>query len=158
MKKDIRAFKVFAIADGTVIDHIPAGLALKIINLLNLAKYKKVVTVGLNFSSKKIGTKDIVKVENRELVEEEANLLAIFAPQASVNIIKNYEVVKKFKLSLPSKVKNLLVCPNPKCITNHESMSSCFSVQQEDSQVKLKCDYCERTFLQEDIKEYNIKN
>jgi len=72
---NIRPYKVFAIKAGTVIDHITAGHALKIVRLLNLADENRVVTIGLNFSSKKMKLKDIIKVENRELTKEEINRL-----------------------------------------------------------------------------------
>lgn len=86
-----------------MIDHIDAGHALKIIRILNLADHQKVVTVGLNLPSRAMKFKDIIKVEGRELTPEEANRVAILAPTANLNIIRNYEVVKKFNLKLPEK-------------------------------------------------------
>ena len=88
--EDLRAFKVYAIEDGTVIDHIQAGRAMKIISILKLASHKNTVTVGLNFGSDHLGRKDIIKVEDRELTPEEANRVAIFAPKATINIIRNF--------------------------------------------------------------------
>lgn len=146
---------VSAIKDGTVIDHIPAGNALKIIRLLNLADHKKVVTVGLNLPSKSMGYKDLIKVAGRELSEAEANHVAILAPEASMNIITNYEITKKFKISMPEKIEYVLVCPNPKCITNNERMETCFYVKPNHKQINLQCKYCEKTFKQEDIKDFN---
>jgi len=156
MKKDLRAFKVFTIKDGTVIDHIKVGQALKIIRILNLAADYKIVTIGLNFPSKALKFKDIVKVENRELSEEEANRVAILAPQATINIIKNFEVAKKFKVQLPKSVEKLIVCPNPKCITNNEPMKSIFYTEPNGNDVKIKCKYCEKSFTQDEITDYKI--
>ncbi len=152
--KDTRAFKVFTIKQGTAIDHITAGSALKIIRILNLAEHDKIVTVGLNFPSKRLGLKDIVKVENRELTPEEIARVAIFAPKATINIIRDFEVYKKFDAEIPEVIEYVVVCPNPKCITNNEQMSSKFHVLNEKNGLKLKCYYCERTFKQEEIKDY----
>lgn len=153
--KNLRAFKVFAIEAGTVIDHIDAGNALKIISLLDLYKDNHIVTMGMNFKSKSQGYKDIIKVEHRELTPEEVNRVAIFAPHASINIIRNYEVVKKFKVEIPETIKQLIVCPNPMCITNHEKMDTIFGVKRNGHGLKFTCHYCEKQFRSEDIINYN---
>lgn len=154
MTKD-KKLLVSAIKDGTVIDHIHAGNALKIIRLLNLAEHKKVVTVGLNLPSKSMGYKDIIKVADRELNEDEAGHIAILAPEASINIIKDYEITKKFNINIPEKIDYVMVCPNPKCITNNERMETSFYVKPNHKQINLQCKYCEKTFKQEDIKDFN---
>jgi aspartate carbamoyltransferase regulatory subunit len=153
-QKDIRAFKVFTIEDGTVIDHIDAGQALKIISILNLTSENHIVTAGFNFPSSKMGYKDIIKVENRVLTQDEANRVAIFAPHASINIIENYEVEKKFSIHIPDTIEQLIICPNPNCITNHDRMHSFFYVKQNGHGLELKCKYCEKVFAREDILEY----
>jgi aspartate carbamoyltransferase regulatory subunit len=145
---------VAAIKEGTVIDHIPVGNALKIIRLLNLAAYNKLVTVGLNLPSKATKYKDLIKVEGREVTREESNKIAILAPSATINIVKNYNVVKKTKVVIPETVEYVVVCPNPKCITNNEIMNSKFKVTIDKNGVKLRCHYCEKVFRQEEIKEY----
>ena len=155
-KKDLRAFKVFTIKNGTVIDHIKAGQALKIIKILKLYENDKIVTVGLNFPSKTSKFKDLIKVEERELNPDEANRVAILAPQATINIIRNFEIVKKFKVQIPDQVEKIIICPNPKCITNNEPMKTVFSVTVNKDQTKLRCKYCEKTFDQEEIKGYNV--
>ena len=148
---------VSAIKNGTVIDHLATGGAIKILRLLDLASHKKLVTVGLNLKSKTSRFKDLLKVEDRELTEEEANRVAIFSPEATINIIKNYRVVKKFTVAIPKVVASLIVCPNPKCITNHEPMETSFFVLHNGGkEVKLKCRYCEKIFHRDDIKEYKI--
>ncbi len=154
MKKELRPYKVFAIKAGTVIDHITAGHAVKIVRLLNLADENRIVTIGLNFSSKKMGLKDIIKVEGRELTEEEISRIAIFAPQASINIIKKHEVVKKFHAEIPETIEYVVTCPNPKCLTNHESLTSKFHVSHKNNVIHLKCHYCEKVFLEAEINEY----
>ncbi len=150
-EKEIRAFKVFAIKKGTVIDHIPAGQALKIIQVLKLFNNEKIVTTGQNFPSKTLGKKDIIKVEDRELTPEEANRVAILAPTATINIIRNFELAKKFHVTIPDMVEKLIICPNPKCITNNELMSTIFYTKNNNTEVKLQCRYCEKTFSQNDI-------
>ncbi|KKP59601.1 MAG: Aspartate carbamoyltransferase regulatory chain [Candidatus Magasanikbacteria bacterium GW2011_GWC2_34_16] len=145
---------VTAIKDGTVIDHITAAHALKIIRLLNLADHNKRVTVGLNLPSKTMGLKDLIKVEGRELTEEEIKRVAILAPEATINIIKNYQIAKKFHAEIPDVIEYVVVCPNPICITNNENMDSKFIVKKEKNNIKLKCWYCEKTFPQEEIRDY----
>lgn len=147
---------VSAIKNGTVIDHINAGQALKIIRFLNLAAQNKLVTVGLNLLSKLMKTKDLIKVENWEITPEEANQVALIAPQATINIIKNYQVIKKFALKLPNKIEHLLICPNHKCVTNHEPMDSFFYVKWRGKKVEVQCRYCEKQFCLEEIKDYKI--
>lgn len=154
MKKDFRAYKVFAIKEGTVIDHITAGHALKIIRLLNLADENRIVTVGLNFPSKKFGLKDLIKVENRELTPEEINRVAIFAPDATINIIKNHMVTKKFKAEIPAVIEYVVTCPNPQCITNHEDICTKFHVAYKNNSIYLKCHYCEKVFTEKEISQY----
>lgn len=154
--KDLRAFKVFAIKNGTVIDHIKAKQALKIIQILKLYANDKIVSVGLNFPSKTQKFKDIIKVEERELTPEEANRVAILAPQATINIIRNFEVTKKFKVQIPEQVEKIIICPNPKCITNNEPMNTIFTAEVHKDEVKLRCKYCEKTFDQSEILGYNV--
>lgn len=143
---------VAAIKNGTVIDHIPAGQALKIIRVLNLAAHQKLVTVGLNLPSRFMGLKDLIKVAERELTPDEANQVAILAPLATINIIKNYQVAKKFRVKIPEKIERLLACPNPKCVTNHEPTGSSFLISAPAKKdIKLQCRYCEKVFAPADF-------
>lgn len=145
---------VAAIKDGTVIDHIAARQALKIINILNLAEHNNLVTVGLNLPSKDFGVKDLIKIAKRELTPEEVNQIAILAPKASINIIRDYEIVNKFDVHIPGLIEHIIVCPNPKCITNNEDVDTKFHVIKRNGSVKIKCHYCEKIFNQEEIREY----
>lgn len=153
MTKD-KKLLVAAIKDGTVIDHINSGHALKIIRLLNLASYSKLVTVGLNLPSKESGLKDLIKVANLELTPEEMSRVAIFAPNATINIIKDYTVSKKFKAEIPEVIEYVIVCPNPKCITNHEDINTKFHIECDKGKTKFSCNYCEKKYEESDIKEY----
>ncbi len=148
-----KTLSVAAIKEGTVIDHIPAGYALIILQLLKLSQGKYRISLGLNFTSSSIGLKDLIKIENRALTEKEAHDIAVFAPQATINIIKNYQVASKILAKLPDAVARILVCPNPRCITNHEIVDTLFHVE-EHKQVRLRCHFCEKTFERNEIKGY----
>ncbi len=115
MKKDL---KVPRIKDGTVIDHITAGNAVKVLHILEIPKSSSsVVSVAMNVNSK-YGKKDIVKVENRELHPKEVNKIALIAPKATINIIRDYEVAKKYKVELPNEIIGIVLCSNPTCVSN----------------------------------------
>lgn len=149
-----KEFAVSAICNGTVIDHIHAGSALKIVKLLRLAEHQKMVTLGLNLPSKRLGLKDLIKVEDRKLDPVEVNQVALFAPNATISIIENYEVVQKFPISIPNTIKSVIPCPNPRCISNHEKIPSYLHViQKMDQSVRLRCHYCRKTISQEEIKQ-----
>ena len=145
--------KIKAIENGTVIDHITANKALHILKILNLPDDETAnVTVAMNVSSGEIGRKDIVKIENRELDPSELNQIALIAPKATINIIRDFEPVKKDKIVLPKKITSIIKCTNPKCITNFESepITPVFNVVEEYPPV-VRCHYCEKLIKTEDI-------
>ena len=145
--------KIKAIENGTVIDHISANKALHILKVLGLPDSEtKNVTVAMNVSSNEIGRKDILKIENRELDAEELNQVALIAPKATINIIRNYEPVKKDKIILPDKITSIIKCTNAKCITNweNEPITPIFNVIQKNPPV-VRCHYCEKLIKTEDI-------
>ena len=96
----IKQIKVNAIKNGTVIDHITSGKVRKVLDILNL-EGTDTVMIGMNLSSSKIGRKDIVKIENKELSHDEVNSIALVAPNATLIIINDFEVVKKVSLQIP---------------------------------------------------------
>jgi aspartate carbamoyltransferase regulatory subunit len=147
-----KTLPVSAINNGTVIDHISSGLALRIIHLFRLLDDKNKVTVGMNLPSKRFGLKDLIKLENRTLTPEQANEIAIFAPGATINIVKDFEVIEKIETQLPKIIKNIFRCPNSKCITHHEVGESIFHIEEEGRQVKLTCNYCEKVFGRDQVK------
>lgn len=144
---------VEAIENGTVIDHIPAGLGLTILNQFKLLHYGSAVTVGFNLPSKTQGRKDIIKIKEVAFSEQDANRLALFAPEAVVNCIINFKVVKKMKLTLPNTISEVFRCPNTNCASHSEPVNSRFYVKQQGGQTKLKCHYCEKTFAREAVAE-----
>lgn len=152
-KNDKGELKIKAIENGTVIDHIAANKALHILKILGLPDSEtKNVTVAMNVSSGEIGRKDIVKIENRELDHRELNQIALIAPKATINIIRNFEPVKKDKILLPDKITSILECTNPKCITNYqnEPITPKFNVINKYPPV-VRCHYCEKLIKTEEI-------
>lgn len=138
--------KVAKIRNGTVIDHIPSGKALVVLKLLGLGKeIKNTLTIAMNVKSKKLGTKDIIKVENLELDPSLLSSLALIAPMATINVIREYRVYEKSKVVLKDIVEGILKCPNPTCISRqpNEPIISKFKVI-EKSPLKLQCMYCYR--------------
>ncbi|MEM0215838.1 MAG: aspartate carbamoyltransferase regulatory subunit [Archaeoglobaceae archaeon] len=141
-----RELVVSKIREGTVIDHIPAGKALLVLKILGIdERTKETVSMALNVPSKKMGRKDIVKVEGLFIKEEELNKIALIAPNATINLIRDYEIEKKLKVKLPEVVKGILRCPNRMCISNSkEPIKSIFYVKVQDNEVFAKCHYCGR--------------
>jgi aspartate carbamoyltransferase regulatory subunit len=141
---------VSAIKDGTVIDHIPAGSLFKVISILGLDKLDTMVTFGNSLDSKKLGKKGIIKLSNVFFENEDINRIALVAPAAKLNIIRDYQVVEKMKVEIPDEVTGIIKCVNPKCITNHEYVLTRFTVVSKE-EVKLKCHYCEKITSQENL-------
>jgi aspartate carbamoyltransferase regulatory subunit len=142
----MKELRVTPIKNGTVIDHIPAGMALKVLRILGITDESSdsTVTVAMRVTSKKSKLKDIVKVEDRELLEKEVDKIALVAPNATINIIQNYNIKQKHKVELPEIAKGILKCGNPNCITNlKEPVETEFTVVSENP-VSLRCVYCER--------------
>lgn len=139
-----RTYKVYAIENGTVIDHIPTPLALKVVRILGL-EAEGIMTIGIGFRSKTLlGGKDVVKVENRILSPAETDMVALIAPEATINIIRNGKVQEKRKISLPSEVWDVLTCPNPNCATNQLGARRHFLLEERGT-VTYRCRYCERS-------------
>ncbi len=143
--------EVRAIENGTVIDHIPAESLFKIIYILGLDKETHRITFGNNLESKRMGTKAIIKINDRFCEQEEINRISIVAPMARVNIIKNYEVVEKHMVNVPDTITEFVQCANPKCITNNEPMKTAFQVIKGET-ISLRCKYCEKITTQSQIK------
>ena len=147
-----KTLSVSAIEHGVAIDHIPAGQAIRLVSLLGLVNHKNQITIGLNLQSKQQGLKDIIKIHSRHLTEQEQHEVAIIAPNATINVIEHYQVIKKIKTSSPEKIVGLLTCPNPTCITNQEPMSSYFHVKNIREGVRLVCKFCEKSYAREEVK------
>ncbi len=150
----MKELKIPLIKSGTVIDHIAAGNAVKVLRILGIPKaHSFTVSVAMNVKSR-LGKKDIVKVENREIDPHEVDKIALIAPKATINIIRNYEVTEKHKVELPDEIVGIARCSNPTCVSNYnEPVESRFTVISKDPP-RIKCYYCERE--PEDIAEHII--
>jgi aspartate carbamoyltransferase regulatory subunit len=149
--KDKKQLQVNAIKDGTVIDHIPSKNLFKVISILSLDKIDTPITFGTNLESKRLGSKAIVKIADVFFLEEEINKIALVAPEAKLNIIRDYEVVEKKEVKVPDIIVGIAKCVNPMCITNNEPVKTKFYVVSK-KEVTLKCHYCERIMDQEHLK------
>jgi aspartate carbamoyltransferase regulatory subunit len=140
--------RVSKIPRGTVIDHIRAGQALNVLAILGIdGESGETVSVGMNVPSDQMSHKDIVKVEDRELSQDEVDVLSLITPEATINIIREYEVVEKQYLERPDRVVGVLSCPNHNCITNaDEPVETGFEVLDDG----VRCEYCE-TIVREDF-------
>jgi aspartate carbamoyltransferase regulatory subunit len=132
--------RVSKIRSGTVIDHVEAGQALNVLAILGIdGTAGETVSVGMNVPSSKLGSKDVVKVEGRELSQDEVDVLSLIAPEATINIVREYEVVDKARVDRPESVSGVLSCPNLDCITNaDEPVEPKFAVQDD----AVRCEYC----------------
>ena len=138
-----KELRVNKIKDGTVIDHIPAKLLFKVITILGLDHIQNQITFGSNLESKKLGSKAIIKVSGIFFRKEDIDRIALVAPQAKINVIRNYGVVEKKTVEVPEAIEGIVKCVNPKCITNNEDVRTKFEVVNKDP-VKLRCHYCEK--------------
>lgn len=145
--------RVRRIENGTVIDHITSGKALIVLKILGLPDSSHAVVSVLINSHGVYGKKDVVKIENRELKAREVDRIALIAPNATINIIRNFNVTHKNKVRIPSFVEGVVECINPNCISNsNEPITSKFNVNTEDEYLKLRCFYCGRV-ISENIAE-----
>ncbi|HSD57618.1 MAG TPA: aspartate carbamoyltransferase regulatory subunit [Methanotrichaceae archaeon] len=148
--------RVKPIKNGTVIDHIAGGQALNVLKILGISgTTDATVSVVMNVESKKLGKKDIVKVEDRELKEEEVNRIALIAPAATINIIRDYSVVEKRTVDLPDEIVGVVRCQNPSCISNSSEPIKSRMLVKAKNPVLLRCIYCEQP-LTERIADYLI--
>ena len=134
---------VSAIKDGTVIDHIPAEVLFKVVQILGLEGLENQMTFGVNLESQVLGRKGIIKIAGKFFAPAEINRIALVAPRARLNIIRNYQVQEKMEVQVPESITGIVRCVNPKCITNHEAITTQFDVVGSDP-VSLRCHYCEK--------------
>jgi aspartate carbamoyltransferase regulatory subunit len=145
---DDTELRVSKIRDGTVIDHVEGGQALNVLAILGIdGGGGETVSVGMNVPSGKLGRKDVVKVEGRELSQDEVDVLSLIAPEATINIVREYDVVEKARVDRPERVVGVFACPNIDCITNADEPVESKFVVQDDA---VRCEYCE-TMIREDF-------
>lgn len=143
--------RVSKIENGTVIDHVTGGQALNVLAILGIdGSGGEAVSVGMNIPSDRLGRKDIVKVEGRELSQGEVDVLSLIAPDATINIVREYDVIEKHRVERPEEVVGVLSCPNANCITTaREPVDSRFSVLDDG----VRCAYCE-TLIREEFADH----
>jgi aspartate carbamoyltransferase regulatory subunit len=135
---------VSALENGTVLDHIPADNVYKALRILNLKGIENQITIGINLNSKQNGKKGIIKIADKFFEDEELNKLALLAPEATVNVIRDFKVVEKKKVELPKEITGIAKCMNPKCVTNHQPITTKFTVNVKGNETSLLCHYCEK--------------
>ena len=135
---------VSALENGTVLDHIPAENVYKALDILNLKGIENQITIGINLASKAQGKKGIIKIENKFFEDDELNKLALLAPNATINIIRDFKVVEKKKIVMPEEVVGVAKCMNPKCVTNHQPIKTRFKVKAKGQEISLLCHFCEK--------------
>jgi aspartate carbamoyltransferase regulatory subunit len=148
--KEPKQLVVSAIQNGTVIDHVPAKHLFKVIQILGLDHIDNLVTFGTNLESKKLGRKAIIKIADMFFMDDDINRIALVAPDAKLNIIRDYEVVEKKVVEVPDTIIGIARCMNPQCITNFEQVTTRFKVVSKKN-VALKCHYCEKITNQENL-------
>ena len=135
-----------SIVDGYVLDHIQAGKAMEIYDLLNLNELDCQVAIITNAKSKKTGRKDIIKIDRD--IEIDLDKLGFIDPNVTVNIVKDDTIIEKRKLSLPERIVNVAKCKNPRCITSIEkSLDQVFNLTDRENEV-YRCKYCEMSLKQ----------
>lgn len=138
-----------SISRGIVIDHIKAGLGIKIFELLNLANANFTVALIMNASSSKLGKKDMIKIEN--IIDIDLNILKLIDQNITINIIDNEKIVEKKNLVYPKTITSLIKCNNPRCITSSErNMLQHLTLVDEDKKL-YRCDYCEHEYSANEI-------
>ena len=135
---------VSALENGTVLDHIPAEDVYKALDLLDLKDIENQITIGINLTRKAQGKKGIFKIEAKFIEDDELNKLALNAPKATVNIIRDFKVVEKKKLTMPTEVVGIAKCRNPKCVTNHQPIKTRFTTIANGEEISLLCPFCEK--------------
>ena len=140
---DKKELEVSAIKNGTVIDHIPANVTFKIVQILDLYNHPGAITIGTNLDSISLGKKGIIKIADRYLTDEEIGRLSVVSPDVTLNIIRDYQIVEKKYVKYPKQIIGVVKCTNPKCVTNHQPIPTKMEVFDMNSK-SLRCIYCER--------------
>ena len=135
--------EVTSIQNGIIIDHVPAGTALKVLEYLKIDPAKTKLALIMNTDSHMFGTKDIIKIESEEEAETiDLDVLGLVARTATVGIVRGCKIVEKKQPTLPEHVVNIIKCVNPRCVTTTEPAVKMFHLVNSDRQ-EYRCDYCD---------------
>lgn len=143
------------IENGINIDHIPQGNAWYVMKVLNLLNSESQAGVGLNLPSRKLGFKDLIKIENRILTQNEIDAISLFCIGSTLSVIKDFVVIEKQTLDLPKQINDIIVCPNKRCIS-HQYTSKFTSFINRKNQTGVACHYCEKEFMLDEINQYKF--
>ena len=138
------------IKNGIVIDHIKAGLGIRVFNWLGLDKTPYTVAFVVNAHSKRMGKKDIIKIDNT--IKINFNILGLIDPDITVNVIQNEVITEKIKLQLPDTVEDILLCINPRCITSTEKYIPHIFHLDNHEMGTYRCEYCDEIRMAGDFK------
>lgn len=133
--------EITSIKNGIVIDHIKAGAGVKIFNYLKLDKNDCSVALIINADSKKLGKKDIIKIENCEALDY--TVLGLLSPTITICEVKDEKIINKVIPTLPNKVENILKCKNPRCITGQEEYVTHSFILVDRETGRYRCEYCD---------------
>ncbi|MBE6046846.1 MAG: aspartate carbamoyltransferase regulatory subunit [Clostridium sp.] len=142
--------EITSIKNGLVIDHIEAGLGVKIFKYLKLDKFSNKVALIMNAESEKMGRKDIIKIEECDLNKIDYTVLAIMSPGVTVSEVIDGKV-NKIEPELPEKVEGVLECQNSRCITSTEKYVPHSFVLMDRETGLYRCEYCDTTIKLSDI-------
>ncbi|MFH1211309.1 MAG: aspartate carbamoyltransferase regulatory subunit [Candidatus Woesearchaeota archaeon] len=143
-------YYIFSLSNGTVIDHIPSMKGPQVLDILGVEENDSIVVLGMNLRSTKLGRKDVVKIEGKYLSEEKVSKIAIVAPTATISLIKDNTLLKKYKVEIAKEISGLIACLNPNCITVREKIKSLFFYNEKTR--KVSCNYCEKEYELSEIK------
>ena len=149
--KGERTLRVQPIRNGTVIDHLGAGRGLKVMETLGLNREGTTVLALLNVGSSKLGRKDIIKIEDRELSPKDIETIAMLSPNCHVNTIRNYTVIAKGETGIPSDCIGLARCQNRSCISNTERDAVPKLRLIAEAPLFYRCNYCDRGVAGDDL-------
>lgn len=142
---------VAAIENGTVLDHIPSDRLFDVVSMLHLDKMGNAITIGYNLKSAVMGKKSIIKIAGKYFTDEELNQLSAVAPNITLCVIKDYEIIEKRTVVMPDELQGIVLCPNPKCITNNEPMKTRFRSVGTGKNI-LRCCYCNKDVELSDVR------
>ena len=134
--------QITSIKNGFMLDHIKAGIGVKIFRYLHLDKLGHQVALIINADSKKMGKKDIIKIENIE--EINYTVLGLLSPGITINEVRNEVIVSKIKPELPERIQDILICENPSCITSQEKYIPHNFTLVDREKGSYICEYCEQ--------------
>ena len=135
--------EITSVRNGIVIDHIEAGLGIKIFNYLHLDKVDSKLALIMNAESNILGKKDIIKIEKDDCMQIDYTILGLLSPTVTIDVVRDEVIVKKVKPKLPRVVKGILECKNPRCITSTEKYVTHSFKLVDKEKGTYRCEYCD---------------